>query len=345
VARATQCRKSVGNPAEGKVVAVQKKSSRSDAERQDEARSTGAPIDNERANGATAGEPATIMTGSGPQDVGSGPAAIRVNGVDACDRPIDAVFFRRELYAIYRAQGRVHIQFAKNNDEADKQIDRVSALLNLRHQTEALARQLDASRNYDHQIANAMRMGLEGKAEIGQSLLEAACDRATAELKRRGRMQYLRSAGALAVTVAFALLLIGGGLLLASVDQLAPLSFSMAGGALGALLSIAIAIQKRTVAPAGDPRTNRVDGQLRVVIAVLSAGTLSLLASTGFIAGLSLATGDGPGAADTAPTASEVTWQVAILIGLAAGFVERLVPDLLDKASVTPAVRGQANGL
>ena len=340
VERTKEFNSSVGNRAECKGMAVDKKSSRLDAERQKEAVLPGAVINNEPANGATAAERATVTTVSRPQDVGSSPAAIRVNGMDGCDRRIDVVFFRRELYAIYRAQERVHIQFAEKNDEATKQIDRVSKLLNLRDQIETLARQLGVSRDYDHQIANAMRMGLEGKAEIGQSLLEAACDRATAELKRLGRMEYLRSAGTLAITVAVALLSIGGGLLLASVDQLAPLSFSMAGGALGALLSIAIAIQKRTVAPASDLRTNRVDGQLRVVIAVLSAGTLSLLASNGFIADLSVDSGDGAGAADIASKMSEMTWQVAILIGLAAGFGERIVPDLLDKTSAMPAVRG-----
>lgn len=298
--------------------------------------------DVDRANGAGAAE--TPPGGNGATDPGAGadPADLSVGGMDACDRKIAAVFFKRALYAIYLADERVRIQFARDRPTATEQINRVSPLLVLRDRMEDLARQLGAPRDYDHQIANAMRMGLEDKAEVGEALLEAACDRASAELKRRGRMQYLRSAGTLAVVVAAALLALGTTLLLWSVNQLVPLAFSMAGGALGALLSIAIAIQKRTVAPAGDPLTNRVDGQLRVIIAVLSAGTLSLLASTGFIDGF--AVGGGDAAQNGARLGgADMVWQVPILIGLAAGFVERLVPDLLDKASVTPAAASRTN--
>lgn len=287
----------------------------------------------------TAGESRTggeSGDGSGPRDGGgpgaesesSGPAGIQLGAADACGRHIKEVFFKRELYAIYLVEEGVNIQFAKDNAEASKQIDRVSALLLLRDEIEDLARQLKAPRTYDRQIAGAMRMGLEGKPEIGESLLDAARSRANAELARRGRMQYLQSAVTLAISVAVVLLVVGTGLLSASVAPVAPLTFAMAGGALGALLSIAIAIQKRTVATAGDPKTNRIDGQLRVVIAVLSAGTLGLLASTGIVDGLGVDT-------DTDQTLTGMTWDVAILLGIAAGFVERLVPDLLDKASVT----------
>lgn len=98
------------------------------------------------------------------------------------------------------------------------------------------------------------------------------------------------------------------------------------------------------MAPGGDTRTNRVDGQRRSVVRVLATGTLSLLVSTGLIDGLSIDAGsaDGPGAP---PTVTGMTCWAAILIGLAAGFLERLVPDLLDTASVTPPAGSRANDL
>lgn len=111
-------------------------------------------------------------------------------------------------------------------------------------------------------------------------------------------------------------------------DQKQLLWLAAAGGTIGAFFSIAIAIRGRTVAIALARWDNRIDAILRVTIGAIAAGALLLILQTKF--GGEPAIG-GKGFADN------LVWQVVALIGFAAGFTERLVPDLLARASPTPA--------
>jgi hypothetical protein len=56
---------------------------------------------------------------------------------------------------------------------------------------------------------------------------------------------------------------------------------------------------------------------------MISAAVLFLLLNSGIIANIS--------AGGVPLTGSDMNWQVALIIGFAAGFLERLVPDLLEK--------------
>ena len=75
---------------------------------------------------------------------------------------------------------------------------------------------------------------------------------------------------------------------------------------------------------------NVTDGTLRLVIGVISAGVLLLLFSCGIVPSLKIG--------DAEFKAGALTWQMVLVIGFVGGFLERLVPDLLDKRN------GQANG-
>ena len=62
---------------------------------------------------------------------------------------------------------------------------------------------------------------------------------------------------------------------------------------------------------------------MRLLIGVISAGVLLLLLASGILPSLKI------GDADIQP--NTLTWQMVLVIGFVAGFLERLVPDLLEK--------------
>ncbi len=72
-------------------------------------------------------------------------------------------------------------------------------------------------------------------------------------------------------------------------------------------------------------QTNIIDAWLRVLIGAISAAVLFLLLDSGALVDVQI------GAAKIAGTSP--SWQATLLVGFAAGFLERLVPDLLAKAA------------
>ena len=91
------------------------------------------------------------------------------------------------------------------------------------------------------------------------------------------------------------------------------------------LLSIAIAIRGRTIVIDGNRQAKIIDAALRVLIGAISAAVLFLLLNSGGLVELHFGQAKivGP----------DATWQGTLLVGFAAGFVERLVPNLLEKAA------------
>ena len=83
-------------------------------------------------------------------------------------------------------------------------------------------------------------------------------------------------------------------------------------------------MRAKTVATEGDDTSVRVDAKLRVLIGVISAGVLYLLLATGVLSQLKIG--------ELSFAAGAIAWQLALLIGFASGFLERLVPDILEKA-------------
>jgi len=97
-----------------------------------------------------------------------------------------------------------------------------------------------------------------------------------------------------------------------------------ASGVVGAFFSIAIAIRGRTVAITLARRDNQIDAILRVTVGAIAAGTLLLILQTNFLSDTGVG---GP------HFSVDTSWQVVALIGFAAGFTERLVPDLLARGN------------
>jgi len=154
-----------------------------------------------------------------------------------------------------------------------------------------------------------------------------AINDAKENLMRAGRLVYLEWAAGMALTAAMtiaAILMVGG---IADVQDRAHVHLVLlatGAGAIGVLLSIAIAIRGRTIVIDGNRQTNIIDAALRVLIGAISAAVLFLLLDSGALADIQI------GAAKIA--GKSPSWQATLLVGFAAGFFERLVPDLLEKA-------------
>jgi hypothetical protein len=163
--------------------------------------------------------------------------------------------------------------------------------------------------------------------------LQAAIEDIVAKRISKGRMEYIFYAGLFALLVAT-----GAGaaaiwcpLFIASAQagsSLIHLLLATASGAMGALLSTAIALRARTVATEGDFITNVVDSAVRILIGVISASALYVLLDSNLLERLSLT---------SEALAAGRIWQLALLAGFVAGFLERLVPDLLEN-KLAPAM-------
>lgn len=252
-------------------------------------------------------------------------AKIEIGAMDCRNEKIEYVYFKRDNYAIYSCKRNVLVQYSDDKSEATKQICEIAELFPLRDRIQYLTAEVGLPNCYQAQVAEGLRLGLEGQKDVAKKMFEAAIEDVVKTRATIGRKAYLRFAGPFAFLVATVLM--GSGLAFLSMDRsLGLLLLSTGGGAVGAMLSIAIAIRARTVAVEGDWKANATDGTLRILIGVLSAAILCLFLVSGAISVT---------AGELNITGAAITWQVGLLIGIAAGFLERMVPDLLEKTALT----------
>ena len=223
-------------------------------------------------------------------------------------------------YAIYQAGG-VMVQVADDTVRAQTLKKSILPLSSTRAEINMLLGGLACREVGDRQLA--LDNDLEGAKATAASLKATL----VAQRAARGRFQYLKwSYGAAALLI--------GLLFVASwfyPEPTASNNFLLAAkaGLVGAAFSIALAIRGRTVALDTDLLDNVTDGTLRLIIGVVSAGVLLLLLGSGIIPSLKIG--------DAEFKAGALTWQMVLLVGFVGGFLERLVPDLLDKRT------GQSN--
>ena len=246
---------------------------------------------------------------------------IRVGNKDGRGFQITRIYaVHCDEYAIYQA-GEVMVHYADDQGKAQTQRKGMLPVSSVRAEVNALVQGLPCREICDRQLAYALQLALDGDIEGAKSTVAAAKAFVLAKRAARGRFQYLKwSYGAAAVLIG--LLFMASGfypLQPASSD----LWLAAKAGLVGAAFSIALAIRGRTVALDTDLLDNVTDGTLRLLIGVISAGVLLLLFASGIVPSLKIGDADFK--------ASTLTWEMVLVIGFVGGFLERLVPDLLEK--------------
>ena len=278
--------------------------------------------------------------GASGSEGGEGAEVVR-GAKDFRGEDIDYVYFKRDEYAIYASGSRVLVAYSDSREIADQQIAAISGLLPLRDHLVNLISDLSlkASKdNFRDQIAEALRLGLEKQVESAKEVIGGAVHEALEAQARAGRMVYLKWAIALSLSAALVLIWFGGYVLNTTGQNPTDVQFLLmatGAGAIGALLSIAIGIRARTVAIDGNWQANAMDAAVRVLIGVISAGVLFLFFNSGLLTNIQAGT--------VTFTGTAIRWQAALLVGFAAGFLERLVPDLLEKSAPPPKPEGGAS--
>jgi hypothetical protein len=260
---------------------------------------------------------------------------IRVGNKDGRDLLITHIYASQtDEYSIYQA-GEVMVQFADDAAKAQAQRKSILSVSSARAEVNALVQGLACREICDRQLAYALQLALDGDMDGAKATVAAAKTFVLAKRAARGRFQYLKwSFGTAAVAIG----------LFSVVSRFFPIETAssdlwLAGnaGLVGAAFSIALAIRNRTVALDTDLLDNITDGTLRLLIGVISAGVLLLFLGCGILPNLKI------GEANF--SASPLTWQMVLVIGFLGGFLERLVPDLLEKkGSNTTALAALPNG-
>jgi glucan phosphoethanolaminetransferase (alkaline phosphatase superfamily) len=178
----------------------------------------------------------------------------------------------------------------------------------------------------EKQLAYALQLALDSDLDGAKSTVTAAKAFALGRRAAAGRFQYLKWSAVAAAIILILLFLVGR--LFPFFDPSSNLWLAGKAGLVGAAFSIALAIRGRTVALDTDLLDNVTDGTLRLSIGVISAGVLLLLLGCGILPSLTVG--------EAKFTGTSLTWQTVLVIGFVAGFMERLVPDLLEKKN-TPS--------
>ncbi|MGD0147432.1 MAG: hypothetical protein ABSB77_02480 [Xanthobacteraceae bacterium] len=275
-----------------------------------------------------------------PKAVATTCASFKIGDLDGSGRTIAEIYFKRERYVIYcttndadmDADREVRVQYADDPATADKQIADVADVIPLRNKLQFLLPEIANKNRYYAQIAEAFRLGLEHQIDVAKETLEGAIQEVQIIRGSDGRNIYINQAWPYAASAAIALIIasaaflyFGGVTFTKAWSTLGHLLLAAAAGALGALLSIAISVRTRSVATDGDNKSIRIDAWLRILIGVICAAVLYLILGTGVLSQVQVG--------NMKFNAGLISWQLSLLAGFAAGFLERLVPDLLEKTA------------
>ncbi len=272
---------------------------------------------------------------------------IAENKPDSAGATIVSVYAKRPpIYAVYQTQDRLLVQFSDDPSVEATQRSVLAKLNPLRNDINGLidgwhkrwSKNLRArAKRYERRVADALIEALEDDSDGARALLQETKDQIVGERTSWARFLYLIIAsGVCVLSIALLAPVTPDAAAIKPPTPAALLLLGAASGAVGAFFSIAIAIHSRTILTDLYFWNNSADAVLRIVIGEIAGALLiALLLSKA----VTLSLGAGSIAADGK------SWLPLVLAGFVAGFSERLIPDLLNKAAAagTPATAASSS--
>lgn len=269
------------------------------------------------------------------------------NKLDAAGAMIEQVYIKVSgLYAVYRTDERVVIQFADDETQGGAQRKCLSELSVSRGAVDSLLDDIrhhrprqKRARRYEHRLADALTLALQGQANQASTEVESLKQDLLEERKSDARLAYLATslgvgAGLILLIALLSSSLFNFGIAGSRASVTTSMWFAAAIGTVGAFFSTVLAIRRREIEPRISTRDTIVDAGLRMVVGALSGVLIYVLIKAGAF-GLSI----GRAHIDDGQDFSSVgtRWLLVLLVAFVAGFLERLVPDMLAKASASEA--------
>ena len=248
--------------------------------------------------------------------------AVRTGGKDKRDRTIEDVLWAVHDFKIYKTAEGVSPHFSDDPVVAEEQRERYLKLGSQLAALDHLVGRLpgNANRNYyEREMARGIAQALSGDEQAGRETM----DQLTAVLEQKvgnmGRLHYFR----MCFLVTAAVMVAAGLLLNLTPPGLDP-GFAIAAmmGAMGALGSIAVSLRGMSVDVGAGAGLNFLYGGFRIFIGVIVALSVYLLLRSGIITQL--------GGGEAGPSEMLNVYKLAF-VAAAAGFAERLVPDLINR--------------
>ena len=271
---------------------------------------------------------------------GSTVAGIVIGGTDSTGAKILTVYAKvGVLFAVYGTAERVMVQFADDQAVGADQRMALAPLFALQGQINGL---IDGWRGhgkehirakaamFDRRVADALKLGLLGAAAPADQNMREIKDDVLEERISPARVDYVLVAAAAALAAVLLAALLTSrpyGAWYDYSEQGDGIWLGFGAGALGALFSVCIALRKREVRTDLQPSENRIDAIARILIGALAGAVLASLLEARLVA-LTLGGISIPG------TDSRTAWLGIAVAAFAAGFVERLVSDLLDRTAI-----------
>lgn len=260
--------------------------------------------------------------------------AIKVGELDSAGNPITAVYAKVSgIYAIYCAGAHVMVHFADSEKLGVEQRLCLVAVNDMRGKIEELVCDLLSQGDTEgknivtdirRHLAFGLQIALQGQKEIALLRLTRLHARLVDQKESSARLYYLLSTFAILLAVIALSWFATSPMFIDDIGSNRPiylLWIAFAVGGVGAFFSTAIAVRSRNIRSATVLRDNLIDGGLRVLVGAISAVILIDLVFLKYaqldLAGMKFD--------------SELRWPHVLVLGIAAGFFERFVPDMLGR--------------
>src|SRR5262245_6134525 len=274
---------------------------------------------------------------------------LAVGKPDKLGNTVREILWIGSQYAIYCSDKGVYVRFSDCPETEEIQREKFTEICPELCELRYLTAQMKPTRRwawsarkrthtlYDYSIAQALMLTMEDKIDTAKLLLRHTLAMAVHRVTNDNTIRYFR---ACAICV-IACIAIGTALLLSlNVSSQAgalgwrPYVVGGMAGALGALLSIVTRAQAFELKPCNESRMNYWMSAIRILTGVISAIALLLFVDTLLSDMLSKFTGIKHLTDPIDVSAmTAVIWQPVAVLGLVAGFAERLIPNILRLAA------------